>query len=718
MRTAKSFCRVCIAACGVELTIDGQRIVGIRGDRSHPISAGYACFKGLQAADAHHGATRQLHTLRRNGAGRFERFGTEAALDEIAARLQAITARDGADAVALFRGTAGFHTSTAFRMHGAFLAALGSSSLYTTLTIDQSAKYVAAGRLGSWQAGQCHFDALDTAIVFGCNPLVSHSAGGMLVSDPTRRLKHAKARGLKLIVVDPRCTETARQADIFLQPLPGEDVSIAAGLLHVIFDEGLYDDAFCAAHVEGLQALQRAVDPFTPARVAARAGIDAQALRAAARAFAAPSRKGAVITGTGTDMAPRSNLAEHLIQCLDVVCGHFKRAGDRMPNPDPLQPPMEWFAEVTPPQRPWDAAPPSRIRGVGDLYGERLTATLAEEILTPGPQQIKALIVDGANPVNSIPDKSKILAAMRSLELLVVIDPHMTPTAEQAHYVFAPKLQYERDDLPLTLGKPLYADAWTQYAPAVIVPPDGSDVIDDWYVFWSLARRLRLPLTIGGAAVDMHHAPTSEDLLAMGLNGSAVTLEMLKACPGHLLQCRGEDVVVQSARPGAGRFVVLPPDVRDELAEVAGEPPCSALARYPFRLASRRMRDFNGSIGLQVAPIRARNPFNPLYMAPADLLRLGLAPGDRVHVQAEHGAIVAIVKPDAALREGVVSMSHNWGGADNDPAHYERDGSSTNVLVRSDIGFEAINAMPRMSAIPVAIMAAEPRPNQDLPGPG
>lgn len=706
MHSTKSFCRMCIAACGVELTIDGQRIVGIRGDRSHPISAGYACFKGLQAADAHHGAARQLHTLRRRAAGGFERVGTEAAFDEIAARLRAIVARDGADAVALFRGTAGFHTSTAFRMHGAFLAALGSSSLYTTLTIDQSAKYIAAGRLGVWQAGQCHFDALDAALVFGCNPLVSHSAGGMLVSDPTKRLKQAKARGLQLIVVDPRLSETARHADIFLQPLPGEDVSIAAGLLHLVFDEGLHDAAFCAAHVDGLQALQHAVAPFTPARVAVRAGIDAGALRAAARAFATPSRHGAVITGTGTDMAPRSNLAEHLIQCLDVVCGHFKRAGDRMPNPDPLQPPMQWFAEVTPPRRPWEAGPPSRIRGVGHLYGERLTATLADEILTPGPGQIKALIVDGANPVNSVPDKARMLAAVRALELLVVIDPHMTPTAEQAHYVFTPKLQYERDDLPLTLGKPLYADAWTQYAPAVIAPPQGSDVIDDWYLFWSLARRLGLALRIGGRALDMDVAPTSEDLLAMGLNGSTVTLDMLKACPDHLLQRRGDAVVVQPARPGAGRFAVAPQDVRDDLAQVAGEAPCPASAEHPFRLASRRMRDVNGSIGMHTAPIRERNPYNPLYMAPADLQRLGLAAGDRVHVRAEHGAIVAIVKPDAALREGVVSMSHNWGEADNDPARCERDGSSTNLLVRNDSCLEAINAMPRMSAIPVAIVPA------------
>lgn len=706
MEQVKSFCRICIAGCGVELSVENERIVAIRGDRSHPVSAGYACFKGLQAVDAHHGAARQVHTLRRTADGGFERFDTEQALDAIASTLRSIVERDGPDAVALFRGTAGFHTSTAFRIHGAFLRALGSTSIYTTLTIDQSAKYIAAGRLGSWQAGQCHFDALDAAVVFGCNPLVSHSAGGMLVSDPTRRLKQAKARGLRLVVVDPRESETARHADVFLQPLPGEDVAIAAGLLHLIFDENLHDAAFCAAHVEGLADLQAAVAPFTPAAVARRAGIDSGALREAARCFATPSRRGAVITGTGTDMAPRSNLAEHLIQCLDVVCGHFKRAGERMPNPDPLQPPTQWYAEVAPPRRPWETMAPSRIRGVGNLYGEKLTATLADEILTPGPGQIKALIVDGANPVNSIPDKARILEAMRSLELLVVIDPHLTPTSRQAHYVFSPKLQYERDDLPLTLGRPLYPDAWTQYTRAAIPPPAGSDVIDDWYVFYALARRLGLGLHIGGVPLDMARTPTSEELLALGLNGSTVTLDMLKACPDGVLHRREDVVTVRPARPGAGRFAVAPQDVRDELAEVAAEPAESRPDGYPFHLIVRRMRDFNGSIGMQTAPIRQRNPFNPLYMAEADVLQLGLASGARVQVQSEHGAIAAIVKADPSMRAGVVAMSHNWGGADNDPARYAHDGASTNLLMRNDRHFERINAMPRMSAIPVAIIAS------------
>lgn len=702
MHEAKSFCRLCIAACGTVLTVDKNRLVDIRGDREHPISNGYICYKGLQAPAAHNDASRQLYTLKRNESGGFERIDTERALDEIAVRMRSIIERDGANSVGLFRGTAGFHTSTAFRMTNEFLRALGSASLFTTLTIDQSAKYIAAGRLGFWHAGQLHIDDVDVALIFGSNPLISHSAGAFLVSDPVKRLKQARARGLKLIVVDPRESETARHADIFLQPYPGQDYAIAAGFLHLIFREGWHDAEFCARFVDGLDALRKAVEPFTPSYVAARSGVDAGALRAAAELFALQTRRTVTVTGTGPDMAPRSNLSEHLIQCIGVVCGRFKRAGDAMPNHDPLMPPMDWHAEVVPPYRPWEVPPPSRIRGVGDLYGEKLTATLADEILSPGAGQIKALIVDGANPGNSVPDKRKMLEALRSLELLVVIDPHMTTTAEQADYIFSPKLQYERDDIPITLGAPLYTDAWTQFAPAAVEPPPDSDVIDDWYVFWSLAKRLKLPLTYAGEPLDMNREPTSEALLALGLRGSTITLDDLKQSRDHFLQWQ-TPAVVKPARPeSTARFAVAPVEIITEIAEVAVETIADD-SRYPFKLIARRMRDLNGSIGMQVSTIRQRNPFNPLHMNPQDIAKVGLRGGEYVRVESDAGSICAIVQPDATLRVGVVSMSHNWGRADNDPSDYEEHGASTNYLISNDRIYESINAMPRMSAIPVSI---------------
>jgi len=719
MREVRSFCRTCIAGCGVILEIDDAgRIAAMRGDREHPISEGYVCFKGLQAASSHHGPTRLLHPLRRPPDGAAQPIAPAQALDEIAATLQAILKRDGPQAIGLFRGTAAFHTTTAFAMHGGFLEALGSTQLFTTLTIDQSAKMVAAGRLGSWHAGKEHIDNLDIALIIGCNPLISHSAGGLLLSAPIKRLRAARARGMKLIVIDPRRTETAQHADLFIQPLPGEDASIAAGLLRLILSEGWHDQAFCERYVTGLDALRAAIEPFTPTYVAARAGIRAEDLLRAARLFSLESRHGTVVTGTGPNMSAHSNLAEHLAQCIDVVCGHFKRPGDRMPNPDLLMPKTEWYAEVVPASRPWEATPPSRIRGVGQLFGERLTGTLAEEILTPGPGQIKALIVDGANIANSVPDKPRMLEALRALELLVVIDPHLTATASLAHYVLPTTLQYERPDIPITLGFPLYLDAWTQYTPAIVAPPAGAEVLDDWRIFWELGRRLGLRLSYAGVALDMERPPGSEELLALSMRHATLSLAELQRQPNGIAVGTAEPSIVLPARPGAvGRFTVAPPDVLQEIAAVLGDGDGDESSGFEFRLSVRRSRDLNGSMGHQTPTVRQRNPYNPLYMNPEDLVRLNLSPGDWVEVEAETGRLIAIAAADPALRTGVVSMSHNWGHLEGGEADYLLNGASTNFLTRTDAVVEAINAMPRMSGVPVNVRLRRRGASGEAPAP-
>jgi anaerobic selenocysteine-containing dehydrogenase len=253
------------------------------------------------------------------------------------------------------------------------------------------------------------------------------------------------------------------------------------------------------------------------------------------------------------------------------------------------------------------------------------------------------------------------------------------------------------------LGFPLYLDAWSQYTPAIVKPPQGADVVDDWYVFWSLAKRLRLPLDYAGVPLDMNKPPTSEDLLRRSMGSAMISLDELKACPDGIWCGPQAAEVVQPARPGAnGRFTVAPEDVRREVSSVLDE--TTRRPGFAFRLAVRRSRDLNGSIGHQTPSVRDRNPYNPLYLNPQDMERLHIKTGDWVEITSEAGSTVAIAAADAALRTGVVSMSHNWGDlSNNDPQQYRRHGASTNFLIHDAAVYESINAMPRMSAIPVNV---------------
>jgi anaerobic selenocysteine-containing dehydrogenase len=403
-------------------------------------------------------------------------------------------------------------------------------------------------------------------------------------------------------------------------------------------------------------------------------------------------------------MAPFSNLAQHLVDTLNIVCGRFRRAGDKA-LVDLLGPKHPLHAEVIAPPRSWEAFPPSRIRGVGRLGFDRLSATLPDEILTPGPGQIRALFVNGGNPALCLPDEPRALAALEDLELLVAIDPQMTATAQLAHYVLPPKIMYERADLPFTgfMGAPLLLVHWVQYTPPVIDVPAGSDLVEDAYVYWSLARRLGLQLVFAGTPLDMTAPPGAEQLLELRLAQSWVTLDELKRDLEEHPAGRIYDpptAIVQPARPEAeARFDVMPADVAEEVRQLHAAMAAETGQAFSHLLSTRRMNHAMNTVGTTLEGTLARVPYNPAYLAPEELTALDLAAGDTVEIASEHGRIEAIVQPDRTLRPGVVSIAHCWGGLPGKAA----PGVNVNRLISCEAHVEPINAMPRMSAVPVRI---------------
>lgn len=705
-RVEKSFCRICGGICAVEVTIDDNRIVQVRGDRSDPLTRGFACFKGLQAPEQHHGRKRLRNSLRRGSDGRHEPVGSEQALVEAAGRLKSILAEHGPRAIALFTGTQAFMSSIGRPFARAFLEAIGSPNSFNTMTIDQSAKWVADARLGTMASGRQPFASGDVYLAIGTNPLLSLNGGpglsGFAVQDPVKSLKEAKARGLKLIVIDPRRTETAQFADLFLQPRAGVDAHLMAGILHVVLRNGWHDQDFCHRFVEQVDQLREALAGFEPEEVARVTDVPADQIVAAARMFALEARRGIAGSGTGTNMGPRSNLAEHLVQALNVVCGRFQRAGDPVSNPGVLQDLGDRFEEVIPPNREWETGPRSASHGTGQIKGQMMSATLADEILSDHPDRIRALVCIGGNPAVALPDEKKARRAMESLELLVTIDPQYSQTASYADFVIAPTIQFERPDH--TGGMEFLLDVpYAHFTPALISPGPDMDVVDDWYAFWRIAKEMGMPLRIGGVAVDMDERPQLETLLPILLPNPRIPLDEVRGQRGGRFFPFTKAVLPGRPEAASHKLDLLPADVAHELDALRRELGESNAPGpdFPYRFTVRREREVMNSFLSDFDSVAARKPFAPAYLHPAEIDRLGLVDGDAVRISSAHGSIVARLVADPSVRRDIVQMAHCWAGANLEEGMAGTSGS----LVDSDLDAESINHMPTMTAIPVAVQA-------------
>ncbi len=708
MTTRRTFCRMCAASCGLAIEVEDNRIVAVSGDREHAMSRGYTCVKGRNIVAQWNHPERLRGSLRRGEDG-FEPIGSAAALDEIASRLSAIRDAHGPHAIASFCGTAAYFSAPAVPVSRAWHAGLGSRSRYSTMTIDQAAKIIAVMNSGTWGGGPHSFASADVIMLVGSNPFVSalHQMGGPPGFRPTA-LREAKERGMKVIVVDPRHTETARMADLHLPVKPGQDAALIAGMIRLILAEQLHDAAFCAEHIDGLDALREAIAPFTPEVVAARAGIESELLVRAARMFAAGPR-GVAGSGTGPDMAPHPHLTEQLLLALNSVCGRWSREGEKVGVPSVLTPDLPRPAQAIPrellPPELNDAANAerSRIRGLRQIFNEMPTSALPDEILTPGDGQVRALVVVGANPVACWPDQERSIEALSALELLVCVDVVPSETTQLADYVIAPKHSLERADLS-TYQDMLWEEPFAQYTEPVIEPQ--GDLVEDWQVFAGLAQRMGTPIELAGGAIESENEDTLSVLEKIYPVTKVPLREIAEFEGGHVF----EEVapVVGPPIPGVeGKLRIAFDEVITELGEVAREGDDTG-GEFTHLLAVRRLKHVANSVGRDFPKTSEVGLHNAAYLHPDELVALGVREGELIEIESADGCIDAVVEADADLRRGVVSMAHCFGrpSAEGDVTGDTRKvGSSTARLLSSTSSVDPLIAMPRFSAIPVRLRA-------------
>ncbi|WP_425146220.1 molybdopterin-dependent oxidoreductase [Deinococcus sp.] len=632
-------CNLCEAICGLILTVQGGQVTDVRGDPDDPLSHGHLCPKGAMLPDLHRDPDRLKRPLRRDG-DTWTELDWETALDEVAERLKAVQAQHGPDAVGMYQGNPSVHNSGTLLSAGGFLAALGSKNRYSATSVDQLPHHRAAlEMLGHPLLLPIpDVDRTDFLLMMGANPAASN---GSILTAPglKERLKAIRGRGGRVVLLDPRRTESAAYAEhAFIRP--GSDAALLLALLHVIFEENLETPGRLLDFMDGLDALRAAALPYSPEAVADFTGLSADFIRRLARDFAA-APSAAAYGRIGLSTQAFGGLCQWLLNALNIVTGNFDRPGGAML---PL-PAFDQLARATRGQRPlgrWT----SRVRGLPEFDGELPSAALAEEIDTPGTGQIRALVTVAGNPVLSTPDGRRLDRALTGLEFMVAIDPYLNETTRHADLILPPATGLETEHYDVVFHHFAVRNT-ARLNPAIF--DIGPDQRYDWQIFGGLRERLT-----GARGKD----PSAR--LALGLKTGPYKLELdeLKAAPHGLDFGPLQPCLPQRLLSADGRIQLAPLSF---LADLLRLDAAISVPPAAFVLIGRRQLRGNNS-WMHNTPRLMRGPDRcTLMLHPADAQKLGVASGEQVTLSSRVGSVTVPAEVTDALMPGVVSLPHGFG---------------------------------------------------------
>lgn len=660
--------------CGVEIRHRGNEIVSIRGDDADPFSRGHICPKALALKDVHEDPDRLRRPVRREGDS-WREISWDEALNETAERLLAIQQAHGSEAVASYFGNPQVHSYSGLMGGARLLRALRSRNRYSATSVDQLPHHLVSWLLYGHQLmiPIPDLDRTQFLLVLGANPVVSNGSL-MTAPDVAQRLKALRARGGRLVVVDPRRTETAALADTHLFVRPGSDALLLLALLQVIFAEGLAAPGRLADSLVGLEALRTICDEWTPERVAGPTGIDAAHIRQLAREFAASPT--AVCYGRmGVSTQAFGALSQWLIQLLNIVTGNLDREGGAMFTSPALDTRRSGVGFGTPGSF---AKRKTRVRGLPEFSGEYPVAALAEEILTPGKDQIRGLVTAAGNPVLSTPNGGQLSAALPQLEFMVSIDFYINETTRHAHLILPPTFALERDHFDLVFHM-LAIRNTVKYCEPLF--PRQADQRHDWEICEGLASRLesldpaRRPPALTRLASRWL---TPKRSIALGIRtgergagwnplSAGLTLGRIAREPHGIDLGPLQPCLPQRLWSRDKRIELVPALLRDDLhrlaatfSDVPADPP-SGSERMSL-IGRRDLRTNNSWLHNSQRMVKGP-PRCTLQIHPTDAAPRSLTDGAIAVVRSRTGTVRVPVEVTDALMPGVVSLPHGWGHA-------------------------------------------------------
>jgi len=693
-------CHLCEAICGltleVEQTADGQpQVRSIKGDRDDPFSRGHICPKAVALQDIQNDPDRLRQPMRRIG-DRWEAIGWQEAFEFAASRLAAVQADHGQNAVAVYQGNPSVHNYGLMTHSNYFLGLLKTRNRYSATSVDQLPHHLTCHLMygHGFLIPIPDIDHTDFMLILGGNPLASNGSL-MTVPDVEKRLKAIQARGGKLVVVDPRHTETAAIADQHLFIRPGQDAALLLGMLNTLFEENLVR----ASHlpIAGLDELRRAVAPFDAKRMAARCGVPAETIRQLARDFAAAER--AVCYGRmGVSTQVFGTLCQWLVQVINLVTGNLDREGGALCT----EPAMDLVGATSGGHfNRWQ----SRVSGLPEYGGELPVSALAEEMLTEGDGQVRALITVAGNPVLSTPNGRQLERGLEGLDFMLSVDLYINETTRYADLILPSTAPLEHDHYDTTFNLFAVRNV-TRFNQAVLPKPEGA--LDDWEIFVGLAQAFAAQT---GATLKPTQPPAQmiDFGLRMGPYGERSPLKLsLQTLLDHP---HGLDIgplkpnLAARLKTADGQVQVAPALLLEDLQRFAAQP---ELVDGQLLLIGRRHVRSNNSWMHNYHRLVKGKPRHQLLMHPEDLAQRGLSDGQRVSVRSRVGVLEVEVLGSAEMMPGVVSLPHGWGhgrpGVQMSIAQ-SMPGASANDLTDERL-LDALSGNAALNGVPVEVVAA------------
>jgi anaerobic selenocysteine-containing dehydrogenase len=749
-RTVYRTCPLCEATCGLELRLSGPDITLVRGDRDDVFSHGFLCPKGTALKQLEADPDRLRRPQVRRGVTWHE-VSWDDAFAEVERGLAPILDRYGRDAVAIYLGNPNVHNLAGTLYSRVLIQALGTKNMYSAGTVDQMPKQVSAGLMFGMALSIPipDIDRTDYLLILGANPFASNGSL-MTAPDYPGRLRALQSRGGKFVVVDPRRSKTADEADEHLFIRPGTDAHFLFGIVHTLFADGLDSLGTVADHVAGVDEVERLAREFSPDVVAPVCGIDAETIRRTARELAAAPRA-AVYGRIGTCTQEFGTLASWLVDVINTLTGNLDRPGGAM-----FTTPVAGSANTrgTPGigRGVGFGRHRSRVRGLPERFGELPVVCLAEEIETPGEGQVRGMITVAGNPVLSTPNAGRLDRALASLDFMVSVDIYRNETTRHANVILPGEGTLARARYAMTLYNFAVRNV-ANYSPPVVDLEPGEMAEAD------ILLRLVGILSGEGAAADpaalddvvvaglVHKAVQREgsnvngrdpdELLAalsprrgperildfmvrngpygdgFGADASGLSLSVLEKAPHGIdfgpLQPRIPEVL----RTASGKIELAPEPIVDDVARLR-----ASLARRhngELVLVGRRDLRSNNSWMHNLDVLVKGKERCTLHVHPDDAARLGLANGGTARVRSRSGEVAVTVEVTDAVMPGVVSIPHGWGhgmdGADLSVAA-QRPGVNSNMLADSDLfdplsGNAIVNGIPvRVEAVPAAAVTS------------